>query len=500
MSMVNELLDDLQQKESAKTMPLDIPACTDAPENERTWSRYFIIAAFLTALALALFFYLPKWFGSWGYEAKNEIKQDKSPVVISASSETMKAETQKQSQPEFAPEALYKNEKKQEPIKSKDLVSEPPVSVRLQVKADTVTLWLQSYSPLDIGLVTLMPNQQQLVIKKDLKFDLEKLSAQQAKWLKIETRRVAGQTLLWLKATSALSVQLEPVKKEMGWFNYLLHIRADRSQPQNSARKKPQAVKSKKTSQPQKTSLQANNDDSHTKSQASQLDSGSEQVAKQHLSIDPIFEADANASGINIYQGAKAKDQNLLSRAKLLHQQGSFEQAFELIEQELEQHTQAEAGSDLIESRLWFLKQLLQQQTWSRFNALLDPGLELSPNNAALVKLATRAKLKQQDFNGAWSLLARLPVNAGSDTEHIHLLASIAYRLKDYDSAYVYYQQLIKKEPGNSLNLVGLARTLEAMQEPDKALRAYELAFQLGLSKPRIKNFVIRRIQTLQEQ
>lgn len=484
MSLVNELLDDVQQKQSASSMPLDIPPSADAPKSESLWLRHTLMVIFLIALLSLLFLQMPKWLAIWNKPTQATKRTEALTIPPAAQMQSLPAVDQAAKHKELSNQPVNK------PIAS---IPEPAVSVRLQGQANTVTLWLQSHSPMDIGIVALMPNQQQLVIKKELSFDIEALPKPQAKWLKIETRYVAGQTLLWLKSPLDLSLKLDPVKQEMGWFNYLLHINVEQAELAQLG-KKPVQNRQKSLKQREKIHQQNKNHRS-----TKPANSSSAEIPEKRLVIPSVVEADTVAE-INLHQGIKARDQGLLAQARALQQQDALKQACDLVEQGLKKHQQTQADSDLIESRLWLLKQRLQQQNWQSFDKLLTAGMMLNPNKAALVKLAARAKLKQQDYNAAWNILAQLPVNIRADIEHVHLLASIAYRLKDYDAAYAYYQQLLRAEPENALNLVGLARTLEALQEPENALRAYELAFQQGLSKPRVKNFVIGRIQQLQKK
>lgn len=452
MSLVNELLDDLQQQQRKHAGPLDIPALAGAPQARARWPRFVFISLLLVLSSAVLIALLwsqnPVWQEaeeqkkSLPLQLKLLAKHDKTAIRVSGAGKVLSAQGHEASAIELNTQTI--------------------------IDENRITLWLQSPELLDLGLVKLDARQQQLLIKQALELESIAPSLGIVDWLQLETKLIAGQSLLTFNSVLPMQLKLEAVREKMGWFHYELIIKAERDAWQAT-----QAAVSKPVL-PQNELLESGQNSSLKLKKVEPVKSQGLHIKKNHFV-------------------AEKSDRQVLQQLQALVQQGQTVKAIEVAEQTLAQV----AEDDFVQTRLWLLQQLLSTMQWQRFDVLMNKGLTLQGINKALVKLAARAKLKQQDYAQAWQLLAQLPIAAKADAEHLQLFANVAYRLQRYTKAEELYRALVLAYPKNALYVVGLARALDAQQQEAQAQKAYELAFQLGLPQGSINKFVVKRIVQL---
>lgn len=451
MSLVNELLDDLQQQQRKQAGPLDIPALSNAPKKTSKLPRVLI----------------------WSMSA--------AAVIAGLATIAQYLDTEKRTAPETKSVALELKPIELKVVEQSQVVALPemvvdvsasskPLTLNSQVYSDKnkVVLWLQSPELLDLGSLKLSDQRQQLLIKHLVDIDLESDAMAEFGWLKIQSKTLVEQTWLSFIAEFPIELKLEPVREKLGWFNYELIIEADETLWAQRFDAKPQL---------------------EPKIANTTVNASAERQAQITLRSDDI-------SSVKTPQ---IIDKQVLNEAKKLLREGQSQAAEVLVSQALSDFDAQTSQSDLVHSRQWLLQQLLQQQRWQQFDQVLHEGELRQGSDKALVKLAARAKLKRQDYETAWQLLSQLPLSPKADAEHVQLFANLAYRMQRFAKAKQLYQSLVSQYPQQPIYAVGLARSLEALEQPQQALPVYEFAFQQGLQQESVKKFVVKRIVQLKQ-
>ncbi|MEO5372020.1 MAG: SPOR domain-containing protein [Magnetococcus sp. DMHC-1] len=128
---------------------------------------------------------------------------------------------------------------------------------------------------------------------------------------------------------------------------------------------------------------------------------------------------------------------------------------------------------------------------------LLSEGLAKG-FDAGLVKLFARILVQDGKTESALGVLENAQAQGGAEDEELMaLLAAMYQRNKNHWKAIELYEKLLAKHTDNSIWWMGLAISLEGVEEKTSALQAYQNAMDNGQLKLNLKNFVGKRIQAL---
>ncbi len=134
----------------------------------------------------------------------------------------------------------------------------------------------------------------------------------------------------------------------------------------------------------------------------------------------------------------------------------------------------------------------------SEAQVLLAEGLRLSPRAAALAQLYARLLAEQGDLAKALTVLQRASPPLTENPDYHALLAALYQRDGQHSSAAWVYRQLLTQRQPRAAWWLGLAISLEALDDSEPALEAYLRAHQLGAGlAPQVLAYVGRRIGVL---
>ncbi|MBF0424128.1 MAG: tetratricopeptide repeat protein [Magnetococcales bacterium] len=86
---------------------------------------------------------------------------------------------------------------------------------------------------------------------------------------------------------------------------------------------------------------------------------------------------------------------------------------------------------------------------------------------------------------------------AGSDPNFSAFLAALYQRQEEHRKAVDLYEALLSTQPSKGIWQMGMAISLEKLNEPGKALGFYEKALESGELSDRLRSFVQKRVRTL---
>ncbi|MBF0132530.1 MAG: tetratricopeptide repeat protein [Magnetococcales bacterium] len=88
---------------------------------------------------------------------------------------------------------------------------------------------------------------------------------------------------------------------------------------------------------------------------------------------------------------------------------------------------------------------------------------------------------------------------ARSDPNFSAFLAALYQRQEEHQKAVELYEALLRGDPGKGIWQMGIAISLEKLQQPENALRYYEKAMESGELSTRLRAFVQKRARTLKK-
>jgi len=148
------------------------------------------------------------------------------------------------------------------------------------------------------------------------------------------------------------------------------------------------------------------------------------------------------------------------------------------------------------QSRATLIALRLSQEQLERAQQLLSQGLQLAPEQLAFIKLKARILLSQQQPSAAVIELDKHQ-QGERDQEYLALLATATQRDGQHQRAATLYQQLLQLNDWQAQWWVGLAISLEALNQKNAALKAYWQARELPGISPALKRYAEGRISQL---
>lgn len=194
-------------------------------------------------------------------------------------------------------------------------------------------------------------------------------------------------------------------------------------------------------------------------------------------------------SRITLTRSQRAK--KVYSAAKKLSQSGQIKEAIAKYRDALKIKPEHEgARSEL--AALYYGRAMIAQSL-----GVLSEGLAIEPGNSRWSLLAAKIHYRRTNYSAALGYL-QLPVHPMDEVEYVALKATTLQKLKDYPAAATAYRQLTTAFPGNGRWWLGLATTLEAQQEITAAVSAYRKSLRLSNISPTSREFVMSRLQRLE--
>jgi len=122
------------------------------------------------------------------------------------------------------------------------------------------------------------------------------------------------------------------------------------------------------------------------------------------------------------------------------------------------------------------------------------------PNNENLILLESRVLLEEGRVDDVIGLLKGLQSNGKAGIKSTAMLASLYQQKSEFSESLKLYNQLAKASPANSGYWMGLALSLDALNDPPKAKQAYTKALQTGGLSLSLTHYARQRISLINQQ
>lgn len=143
------------------------------------------------------------------------------------------------------------------------------------------------------------------------------------------------------------------------------------------------------------------------------------------------------------------------------------------------------------------VEQALQQDELAQAEQLLQALADKYKNNKQFVRLKIHVLIRENKLQQAALLLSKVLRANTQDASILALAASNALRLEDFQGAAKYYLRLSQLEPDEARWWFGLANALQAQNEIEAALTAYQRSIQLGQLRADLHAHALTQIQAL---
>ena len=143
---------------------------------------------------------------------------------------------------------------------------------------------------------------------------------------------------------------------------------------------------------------------------------------------------------------------------------------------------------------------LLRNSRTAEAEKQLSDALRIYPRHENFVLLKARLLLEKQDTNALLVLLENHSQSGKAGVKSLSMLASLYQQQKKFMLASKLYNRLAAAEPTNGSHWVGLAISLEALGQSQKALKGYQQAIQIGGINNQLQQYALQRINVLLQQ
>jgi MSHA biogenesis protein MshN len=147
-------------------------------------------------------------------------------------------------------------------------------------------------------------------------------------------------------------------------------------------------------------------------------------------------------------------------------------------------------------SRQALVALLLDQRRLEEAMLALRQGIALNPAQTQFGVVLARILAERRDYGGALEVLAQAQP-AGKSAEFSSLQATVLQRLGRHREAADAYGRALDASPGNAGALMGLAISLESLQERSDALEAYRRAVASGSLSPELRTYAEQKVKEL---
>lgn len=185
------------------------------------------------------------------------------------------------------------------------------------------------------------------------------------------------------------------------------------------------------------------------------------------------------------------RDRSSADRALVLIRANQSAQAISELTVLLDELPQARASRELLATLL------LEQKRYGEAAPLISTGLRLEPQNINLIKLQSRLFMSGADPHQALELLEANKGAASTDLEYLSLLAYLYQNNNAHARALESYAALARMAPNEPRWWVGQGVSLEALGQPEDALRVFMQAQRIPQADGRLKDYINGRIAAL---
>ena len=143
---------------------------------------------------------------------------------------------------------------------------------------------------------------------------------------------------------------------------------------------------------------------------------------------------------------------------------------------------------------------LLRNDRMDEAAAEIATARKYYPRNDNLILLQAKMMLSRGEQQQVTQLLKQHVQSAKASEKSRALLASLYQQSGNYADAYTLYNQLAKQQPVSEEYWMGLAISLEGLQQSAKARQAYSRALQSAGLSPALRDYAIKRMNSIDLQ
>ena len=130
---------------------------------------------------------------------------------------------------------------------------------------------------------------------------------------------------------------------------------------------------------------------------------------------------------------------------------------------------------------------------------VLQEGLAISPTEPKLASLYARLLVRLGRVDRALATLKRAAPQLSSDPAYHAFIAALNQRLGEHRVAASTYQDVLEYVPENGVWWMGMAISLEALDEQREAVKAYQRALQAQSLTQDLERYVGQRLLVLKQ-
>lgn len=190
-------------------------------------------------------------------------------------------------------------------------------------------------------------------------------------------------------------------------------------------------------------------------------------------------------------QLAAPVDSEVVLQALQRVQEGQTDAARQLLQRQLQQNEASPLSRELLIKLLIAAGQSEAAAPW------LTQGLASAPYDAGLRKLQARLLVEQGKPQAALQLLQPQPPAVAADPEYHEIRATLLQQSGQSEQAAAVYYQLLNSDSANARWWVGLGYALEQAQQRQQAARAYRNSLQVPDIDSNLRRYVNQRMQQL---
>jgi MSHA biogenesis protein MshN len=152
---------------------------------------------------------------------------------------------------------------------------------------------------------------------------------------------------------------------------------------------------------------------------------------------------------------------------------------------------------DYADAREALVKLLLQQGQISDADNILHAGMEARPGYPPFVELQAHIMALEGEYANALATLQTVKPIMQDNPDYYAFMAALYQQVGNAQQAARLYNQLLKLRANDASWWLGLATALEASNQKNAALQAYQQALAIGTLEPQVQDFINNRISAL---
>ncbi|GAB4393315.1 MAG: tetratricopeptide repeat protein [Gammaproteobacteria bacterium] len=248
----------------------------------------------------------------------------------------------------------------------------------------------------------------------------------------------------------------------------------------------------------------------------SAVTSKSQHLTTQAMSTStPMIQAQSQISGVvpngqNKASGSELAEPKQAVIKKIYHEadiSSYAEQQYSQALQQIKEHHELTAiqllqhliakDSHFMPAQIELAKIDIKRGELNQAQQIILSGLHQQPDNVELIKLHAQLFYRQQHYQAALNVLETVNSEVVDDPAYYELLAAVYQHLQQPLKAASIYQQLLNYDQQQGTWWLGLAISLEAAHQNNRALQAYQQALESQHITPALRAYMLQRITAL---